>query len=449
MIRLLLNIDNLTKRIAAAGSSDLHHLLYVSAFAGFESCVQSVIERETEAGKRNAVDPLPSDLRYTRFSLIAAAREGHTRIFERLSAWAHAQESSDFCECVTEVLCDLSKKNRIRFLRDFLDSEPVKHLDPKILKAGLSSALGEAGAYEEVILLLLKRGAIDAADWDRQHTYRMLHDAIKQGNPQAVQLILELTGLNWPRIMTWSIVSWGFQSGPQGQTELVRRGWRFLGRKNLLELAVRSNCKDGASSLPMVRALLETNDGISKLRPTDSFYREPLRKAVSSNDIETVRYFLDLNIDPSWNHYSPLILAVRPSPEYKKCDEMVKLILSHGAQLNTDPHSPLLTSLAKITDDSSRFVLIQVMLDNGADPLCEHPLDLDDDSLHTTPLWESLRYGCQKYTKMLLREIEARGTQWNVDACIRKAKGRPDWELMTNALKYLEQHRCRMMYPCQ
>lgn len=168
---------------------------------------------------------------------------------------------------------------------------------------------------------------------------------------------------------------------------------------------------------------------------------------VHSHDIHTVQYFLDHKFNPDlvfedeYGHRSLLTAAIGPSNE--RVNEMVKLILSYGAEVNVSVGPDKQTALLKAAINRSVAIHIHILLDHGADLMQKN-------AKAGTPLGRSIASFNWEGLEMMLQTMEARGILWDVDATIREAEQYQyfsDYK-MNMALKYFEQHRYRIMYPC-
>lgn len=240
-----------------------------------------------------------------------------------------------------------------------------------------------------------------------------LAKAVEYGTPATVRMLLNVTRFDPLRC----VLDWGRRS------------------QSLLGIAQKTG------NLDKIKLFLEE----PHFRPSNEDCQRALSNAVSYKHVEIVKYFLDHGFDANGKGVHrdgarPLLALATDWIEYREQDPdpVVMLLLDRGAAV-------------AITDDSQRTALwyaarnsntatIQALLNHGADPLHE---DCDG----RTPLHVSARSHDSTHMRTILRSIEAKKIERDFMNFLPEKWYVPEQQ-EDKRLKYLTQHRYRMMYPC-
>ena len=406
-ITSLPGLDELSRLLCAYAACGQRHFVQLLLEQGCDPLAQILLQNRIDANDENfgqpASDKFDSPLK-------KAAANGHTDVVSMLLHSIRTQNHSQLGPSIMEVISIASERNEPQLLQFMLNSEIPRDMDIA-LNTCLSEALLLAASHEEPARMLLDHGANPDREGDGGS--HVLAKAVEYGTPATVRMLLNMTRLYPLRCD----LDWGRK--PQSLLGIAQKIRNFDKTKLLLEEP--------------------------HFRPSDEDCQHALSNAVSYKHVEIVRYFLDHGFDANGKGVHrdgtrPLLALATDWIEYREQgpDPVVMLLLDRGAAVD-------------ITDDSQRTALWyaarnsntatnQTLLNHGADPLHE---DCDG----RTPLHVSTRSHDSTHMRTILRSIEAKKIERDFIDFLPEKRYVPEQQ-EDKRLKYLTQHRYRMMYPC-
>ena len=194
----------------------------------------------------------------------------------------------------------------------------------------------------------------------------------------------------------------------------------------------------------MIKLLLEDPDNVD-FSPSNEDCQRVLSNVVSYKHVEIVKYLLDHGFDANGkgvhrDETRPLLAIATEWIKYREQgpDPVVVLLLDRGAAVDMmgDSQRTALWYAARNSNTATN----QTLLNHGADPLHE---DCDG----RTPLHVSTRSHDSTHMRTILRSIEAKKIERDFIDFLPEKRYVPEQQ-EDKRLKYLTQHRYRMMYPC-
>lgn len=415
---LLLNRMDSNTKIASAAGHELVLFLFSSAACGLDPFVQRLLEKGCDPLAQVLLEKEPSidgEMCFHKYDspLRQAAANDHVNVVRLLLDSIHARDQLG--PSIMDIIPIAAENNAFRVLQDILDSNMRD-----ITKTCISDALQLTAPYEEATQLLLKHGA--SPDKDGDGGYQLLQQVVEQGSCSSVKMLLEVMGLDPVKLLAVT---------PHGCTSLLETATTFI-------------------DLKMVKLLLEKVD----FHPANEEYQQALSSAISwgrvgnhvFKSVEIIEYFLDHGFDVNTRAKrgayagSPL-LTISVSTAAQQ-DVVVSLLLSRGADVHATDESQQTALWWAVNRGDD--IAVPILLDHGADPLHENING-------RTPLDECVSGYNYTLLRIILRAMEARGVQYDLTDLMHKAEERRrryHKHEENKLLKYLIQHRCRVMYPC-